>query len=321
VSVLYLTEADVQQLLPMRDCIGLMQTAFERLASGEAINQPRRRLHLLTRSTMHYMAASDGPNFGIKVYSTNPKYGARFLFLLYRSEDAALLAVLEANHLGQIRTGAASGLATSLLANPDAHTLGIIGSGFQARSELEAVACVRPLDQVKIWSRSAEKRAAFAAEMSKKLGIKVEAATSAEDAVRGSEILITATNSKDPVLDASWVPAGAHINVMGSNDRQRREAPPELIERADLLVVDSREQARMEAGDLVLALTDEGWSRTVELQDVAAGRFGRKRPQEITLFKSVGLAVEDVISAACVYERALASGAGRPAFGGVIGGS
>src|SRR5215469_739622 len=159
--MLYLTESDVLRFLPMSDCIGLMRTAFERLASGEAINQPRRRLHLPTKSTLHYMAATDGRYFGAKIYSTNPRYGAHFLFLLYRAEDAAPLAVMEANHLGQIRTGAASGFATQLLARPDSRRLGIIGSGFQARTQLEAMLAAMPFGQVLVWSRSEEKRVAF----------------------------------------------------------------------------------------------------------------------------------------------------------------
>ncbi|MBZ5585820.1 MAG: ornithine cyclodeaminase family protein, partial [Acidobacteriia bacterium] len=135
--MLYLTEDDVLRLLPMRDCIGLMRTAFERLASGEAVNQPRRRLILPTHSVLHYMAAGDPRYFGAKIYSTHPRHGAHFLFLLYRAEDAAPLAVIEANRLGQIRTGAASGLATTLLARPGARAVGVIGSGFQARSQLD----------------------------------------------------------------------------------------------------------------------------------------------------------------------------------------
>ena len=145
--MLYLTESDVRALLPMRQAIDLMQAAFERLARGEAINQPRRRLILPTGSVLHYMAASDGNYFGAKVYSTNKLSGAHFLFLLYRASDGSPLSLIEANHLGQIRTGAVSGLATKYLARPDAATLGLIGSGFQARSQFEAMLAVRPIRQ------------------------------------------------------------------------------------------------------------------------------------------------------------------------------
>ncbi len=312
-SMLYLTEQNVRDLLPMADCIALMQTAFERLAAGEAINQPRRRLILPTGSVLHYMAASDGQYYGAKIYATNPRHGAHFLFLLYRAADAEPLAILEANNLGQIRTGAASGLATKFLAPADAATLAIIGSGFQARTQLEAMLAVRKISEVRVWSRDPAKRAAFAAETP--ASIDLRAVETAEAAVRGAQIVVTATNAKEPVLSSEWIEPGTHINVMGSNQANRREVPAELVRRADLIAVDSIEQARIEAGDLLLALSEQDWSspRIVELKDViAAGESARKSPGQITLFKSIGLAVEDVIAAASVYERAQAQGIGSP---------
>jgi len=309
--MLYLTEDDVRRLLPVSECVRLMREVFERLAAGEALNQPRRRLILPTHSVLHYMAASDGRYFGAKIYASNPRRGAYFLFLLYAAADAQPLAILEANHLGQIRTGAASGFATALLARPDARTVGIIGSGFQAFTQLEAMLGVRRLTSVTVWSRSAENRAAFAGRCSH-FGIPITAAATAEEAVRGADIVITATNSKDPVLEDAWIAPGTHINAMGSNQAARRELPAELVRRADLVVVDNREQARMEAGDLVLALGVEQWSRTVELQEIVAGRQGRTSPHQITIFKSIGIAAEDVRAAGFVYERALETGAGQP---------
>jgi ornithine cyclodeaminase/alanine dehydrogenase-like protein (mu-crystallin family) len=308
--MLYLTESDVLRFLPMQDCIGLMRTAFQRLAAGDAVNQPRRRLRLPTKSTLHYMAAGDGRYFGAKVYSSNPRYGAHFLFLLYRAEDAAPLALIEANHLGQIRTGAASGLATQLLARPDSRTLAIIGSGFQAYTQLEAMLAAMPFDRVLVWSRSEEKRQAFARQCVEKLNAKIEAATSAEDAVRPADVVVTATNAAEPVLEDRWVAPGAHINATGSNMARRRELPSELVLRAGLIAADSIEQSRMESGDLLLSLADSDWARVVELQDVVAGRAARSGREAITLFKSNGLAVEDVIAAGTVYERAVAAGAG-----------
>jgi ornithine cyclodeaminase/alanine dehydrogenase-like protein (mu-crystallin family) len=308
-SMLYLTEQDVRGLLPMKVSIDLMQTAFERLASGDALNQPRRRLILPTGSVLHYMAGSDGQHYGAKVYATNPRHGAHFLFLLYRAADAQPLAILEANHLGQIRTGAVSGLATKFMAREDAATLAIIGSGFQARTQLEAMLAVRQISDVRVWSRNPAKRDAFAAETN------THAVETAEEAVRGAQIVVTATYAKDPVLSAEWIAPGTHINAMGSNQANRREIPPELVHRADSIAVDSIEQARMESGDLLMALDDDGWSspRIVELKDVVTGRVqARTAPEQITLFKSNGLAVEDVIAAAFVYERARAAGIGSP---------
>ncbi len=312
--MLYLTESDVRRLLPVKDCVGLMQKAFERLAKGEALNHPRRRLFLPTKSILHYMAGSDGEYFGAKVYSSNPKTGAHFVFLLYRADDGMPLALLEANYLGQIRTGAASGYATSLLARPDSRTVAIIGSGFQARTQLEAVLAVRPVRQARVWSRSEEKRIAFAGESAAAFGIEVRATATAEEAVRGADILVTATNSGKPVVESEWVEAGVHINAIGANQAKRRELPEALVRRCDPIVVDSLEQARMESGDLLMALPENGWGGVKELKDVAAQTAGRTSPESISLFKSNGLALEDVVAAAFVYERAVESGIGRETY-------
>jgi ornithine cyclodeaminase/alanine dehydrogenase-like protein (mu-crystallin family) len=311
--MLYFTESEVHEMLPMGEAIRLMQHAFERLASGEAMNQPRRRLILPTGSVLHYMAASDGRYFGAKIYSTHARHGAHFLFLLYRAEDAQPLALIEANYLGQIRTGAVSGLATRYMARADADTLGIIGSGFQARSQLAAMLSIRAFRQVKVWSRDPDRRGAFAAECSAAFSTKVMAVNTAEDAVRSSGVLVTATNAKDPVLSSEWVAEGTHINAMGSNQARRRELPADLIHRADWIAVDSIEQARMESGDLLLALGENGWSdpRIVELKDIVVSKTSReRRPADITIFKSNGLAMEDVICAGYVYERGIQEGKG-----------
>ena len=167
----------------MAKAIELMEGVFQRLAAGTAQNQPRQRLALATGSALHYMAGADGAYFGTKVYSTNPKHGANFLFLLYSAADAKPLALMEANHLGQIRTGAASGYATKLLARPEATSVGIIGSGFQARTQLEAMRTVRLVREVRVWSRSLEKRVAFAKDWD------AIAVATAEEAVRGAGIV------------------------------------------------------------------------------------------------------------------------------------
>jgi alanine dehydrogenase len=310
--MLYLTEDDVRRFLPMRECIGLMRTAFEQLGAGTALNHPRRRLVIRsTHAALNYMTGGNNQYFGAKVYSTHAKHGAFFSFLLYRSEDARPLAFFEGNYLGQIRTGAATGLATSLLARKDSKAAAIIGSGFQARTQLEAVAAVMPLESVRVWSRTAEKRNAFAAECATGLGLKVEAVETAEQAVRGADIITTATNAGEPVISSEWVSPGAHVNAVGSNLAKRREIPTELVQRAGLIAVDSLEQARMESGDLLLGLQEDQWARVIELQEVVAGRAGRSGEQEITLFKSNGLALEDVVAAGYVYERAVEAGVGK----------
>jgi ornithine cyclodeaminase/alanine dehydrogenase-like protein (mu-crystallin family) len=292
--MLYLHEEDVKELLSIGDAIGLMRGAFEALARGAAINQPRRRLILDTGATLHSMAGSYGRYFGTKIYSTHPQYGAHFYFVLYDAKTAEPLAWMEANHLGQIRTGAASGYATSLLADPRAETLAVIGSGFQARTQVEAIRSVRPIKTVRVWSRNEEKRRKFADECS------AQAMDLAADAVRGAHIVVTSTNSPTPVLEDAWIAPGTTINAIGANSAQRQELPGELVRRAALVAVDSLEQAKLEAGDLIVP---NSWANVVELRDVKP-HFD---PSEITIFKSLGIGVEDVAAGAFVYERALAT--------------
>jgi ornithine cyclodeaminase/alanine dehydrogenase-like protein (mu-crystallin family) len=292
--VFYLTEADVLELLPMREAIRLMRMTFEALAQGRAQNQPRRRLILESGSVLHSMAGAVGNYFGTKFYSTNPRYGAHFHFVLYDAKTARPLAMIEANHLGQIRTGAASGYATDLLANPQADTLAIIGSGFQARTQLDAIRSVRSMQTVRVWSRSEEKRRQFAEECS------VTACDSAEEAIRGAQIVVTATNAKDPVLEGEWIAPGTLVNAMGSNIANRRELPADLVRRADVVAVDSLEQAKIEAGDLILA---DSWANVVELQNVQR----HYEANHVCIFKSIGLGVEDVAAGAFLYELALAT--------------
>jgi ornithine cyclodeaminase/alanine dehydrogenase-like protein (mu-crystallin family) len=310
--MIHLNEDDVRRFLPMPDAIERMRVAFESLAAGTALNQPRRRLFVPQGSVLHQMAGSCGPYFGTKIYATNVRKGtAHFHFLLYDAASAEPLALMEANYLGQIRTGAATGLATALLAPPEADSAALIGTGFQAWTQLEAVLAVRPLREVRVYSRSREKRTGFAARAAKAFNLDVRAADSAEQAVRGAGIVITATYAKDPVLEDGWAGPSAHVNAAGSNQSNRREIPPELVRRAALIAVDSLEQARLEAGDLLLAVPEKDWGSLplAELQSIVADP-AFKRPPGITVFKSLGLAVEDVAAAALVYERALAAGMG-----------
>jgi len=290
----YFSEEDVQELLPVTEAIRLMRMAFLALAQGRAKNQPRRRLILESGSVLHSMAGAVGNYFGTKFYATNPGYGAHFYFFLFNGKTATPLAMMQANYLGQIRTGGASGYATELLANPKAATVAIIGSGFQARTQLAAIRAVRPIQTARVWSRSEEKRQKFAQENS------AIAASSAEEAVRGADIVVTATNAKEPVLENEWISDGTMVNAMGSNIANRRELPGDLVKRAGLVAVDSLEQAKIEAGDLILA---DSWDNVTELKDVQP----HYDPHRVTIFKSIGLGIEDVAAAAFVYERALAT--------------
>ena len=184
------------------------------------------------------MPAGNENYFGIKVYSANPKSGAHFTFLLYRSEDGLPLASVDANALGQIRTGAASGLATKLLARKDASILGVIGSGLQAEMQVRAIASVRALKEVRVWSRNTERCKEFA----RRFDLPVRPVSTAQESVERADIVVTATSSKEPVLESAWIAPGTHINAMGSNWANRRELPSGLVHRADLVVVDGKTQ-------------------------------------------------------------------------------
>jgi len=283
----------------MTACIEMMRGAFEEMRAGRTRNQPRRRLVLETGSVLHQMAGSWGKYFVTKIYSSNRKYGVlQMINLLYDAETGKPLAYLEANNLGMIRTGAASGYATDLLAAPDASIVGLIGSGWQARGQVEAMRAVRPIKEIRVWSRKAENAQAFAKEFG------CVAAESAEAAVRNAPIVITATSSKDPVIEAAWIRPGTMINAMGSNVANRREIPEDVM-RAARVVVDDMEQAKIEAGDIILA---DSWANVVELKDVDRGHD----PARVTIFESLGIAVEDAAAAGYVYEQAVAKKIGLP---------
>lgn len=303
--MLQISEQQVLDLLSMSECVQRMRDCFASFGRGEALNVPRRRLFLPTGTVMHQLAGAWGGYLGTKIYATNVKKGAMYFHvLLYNAENAEPLALVEANHLGQIRTGAASGAATDLLAPDVVDKIALIGSGFQAWTQLEAVLAVRKAQRVSVFSRKAANREEFAARASKAFGVEVSAAPSAEECVRGAQVVITATYAKDPVLEDAWVEPEAHVNASGSNQASRREIPTELVRRASLIAVDSLEQARIEAGDLLLAVPESEWGGLplMEMGKIAAGA-PFTRPQGITIFESLGLGVQDVAAAALVYEK------------------
>ena len=241
--MLHLTEFQVRELLPMAKAIELVESALLHLAAGDALNHPRRRVQLKSSATLHYMAAVDVASgyLGAKIYCTHPQTGAHFVVLLYAS-DGKPLASIEANALGQIRTGAASGVATRRMARADARVVGLIGSGFQAETQLEAVAeVVRRIGEVRVFSRSPERCRQFASVMSGRLNLPVTAVESAEQAIGGCDIAITATTARDPVLLGEWLGPGVHINAVGSNHARRRELDAAAVGKAALVVADSVE--------------------------------------------------------------------------------
>jgi alanine dehydrogenase len=312
---LLLSEADVKSLLTMPMALEAVETSFRRLADGTAILQPRRRLHVPGKSYLHYMAAADATTgyMGQKMY-TSSRGGLRFLVPLFHADSGDLLALIEADYLGQLRTGAATGVATRFMARADARRVGIIGTGLQAQTQLEAVASVRKLEAIRAFGRDASRRERFAKDMSARLNLPVKAAASAEEVVRDADILITSTTATNPVLDGRWLPPGTHVNAIGANFPQKRELDEEAVRRADVIAVDSREQSKQEAGDLiyVFGTDDAQWNRVHELADIVAGKIpGRSSPAQITLFKSNGIATEDIVIAGHLYELARQRGIGK----------
>ena len=309
---LVLKEADVEQLLTMPDAIAALETVFRQQhpTAGEqqALNRPRGRLQP-SGAILHFMtAAAPGLGvYGFKAYTAARPGVARFVVMLFSTEDGRLLAQIEADKLGQMRTGAASGLATRYLARPDAVTVGMVGSGWQARSQLQAVCAVRPVQVIRAAGRDPARLRVFCEEMSAAVGVSVTPVAGAEAAVRDADIVITATNAKEPVVLGDWLKPGAHLNVMGSNWANRREVDERAIERSDLMVIDSKEQGMLEAGDLLTPIQQGllSWERVHELHEVVAEAIpGRQRAEEITLFKSLGLALEDIAVAEHVYKLA-----------------
>jgi alanine dehydrogenase len=312
---LLLTEADVKAILTMPLAMELVEESFRRLADGTGVSHPRRRLRLAEKGLMHYMAASDaqGGYVGLKIYTVSPG-GVRFLVPLFSGHSGELLALIEADYLGQMRTGAASGVATRVLAREDARVAAMIGTGLQARTQLEAVALARKLEFVRAYGRDAGRREAFAKEMSAKIGVRVAAAESAEEAVRGADIVTTMTSSPKPVLLGKWLDRGAHVNAAGVNFAEKAEIDAEAVQRADVIAADSVEQSKMEAGDLIQAFGSDlkRWDEVREISGIVAGKIpGRTNRDQITLFKSNGIAIEDVVVAGRIYALARERRMGR----------
>lgn len=291
-----------------------VEASFVAQANKRAVNRSRERI-LLPRVSLHYMAGAlpELKQVGVKIYTVT-REDLRFLFLLFDTESGRLLALMQADHLGRIRTGAASGVATKYLARRQASRVGLIGTGRQARTQLEAVARVRELSGVKAFSRDENRLKSFCGEMTARLGFAVEPASSAEEATRFGEIVITATTAHQPVVRGEWLHPGTHINAIGANQADRRELDDETVSRAELIAVDSVDQSRKESGDLIQALANlgRGWEGVVELHSVVAGKQpGRSSKEQITLFKSHGIALWDVAVASSVYQRALEEGKGK----------
>jgi alanine dehydrogenase len=304
---LYLRESDVEELLSAEDAVHAVEACFQRLARGAVEIRPRFRLGL-AGGLLNVMAAADLELgvAGLKAYSGFPD-GARFVVALFATDRPELLALIEADRLGQRRTGAASAVAARHLAKPGAGTLGLIGTGWQAESQLECMRVVLPdLERVVAYSRDEKRLAAFC----KQYG--AEAGEYNRDAAE-QDVVVTATSSKDPVLRGEWLRPGALVCAIGANRIQSRELDNAVLERAAFVCCDSKEQARMEAGDLAEPV-ERGvldWLEVHELSEVVSGEVsGRASEDDIVVFKSVGIAAEDLAVGSLVYERARERGMG-----------
>jgi alanine dehydrogenase len=311
--MVHITEEQVVAAVSIADAVELVEEAFRRLGEGQMVNHPRRRIRLEGGAFLHSMEAGChvSRRFASKQYVTHPQAGARFIVTLFDADNATILATIEADALGQIRTGAASAVGTKYMARNDAAVMGLLGCGWQAESQLAAIAQVRALSDVRVFSPTQAHREAFATKMSERLGLNVHAVSSAESAVKGADIVTTITKSRDAVLNGQWLSPGTHINAAGSNHAKRRELDTLAVQHSEILAVDSLDQARSEAGDLVQAAYEECffWERAVELGAIVAGRRpGRDTDEQITLFESQGLAAQDLIIADAVYNKVIGNG-------------
>lgn len=323
-SVTVLSRADVERLLPMDECIEAMAGALASLARGE-VHQPLRSVVRPPDADgfmglMPVYRGGERPLYALKTVCIFPQNPARHgidahqgTVDLFDGETGEVIAIMNASAVTAIRTAAVSAVATRLLAREDARELAILGAGVQARSHLEALRLVRGFERVRVYGRTPEHRELLVS-LTKYPGVEVEAAASAEDAVRGADVVVTATNAREPVLRREWLKEGAHVNAVGSSIPSARELDSATV-AASSLFVDRRESTVNEAGDYLLALAEgaipgPGHIRA-EIGEVLIGTApGRRSPGELTVFKSLGLATEDLAAAEHVYRRALAEGVG-----------
>jgi len=312
--VLLVSEDDVSQVFTMEAALSVVEEAFRALGAGEAQNQPRRRVRI-RGGMLHNMSASlpSQKALGIKAYAS-VRGTTRFLVALWDTDTGDLKALIEGDRLGQIRTGAASGVATKYLAPADAEVLGMIGTGWQARSQVQAICAARPIKLVRVFGRDPDRRQSFAEAMQQETGVAMVSVDSAEAAVREADVVATMTSAATPVVLGEWLRPGTHVNAAGSNATNRQEVDLEAIRRSDIVVVDQLEGAQLECGDLTAAVEAGilGWDNVDELGAVVVGqRPGRSNDRQITLFESQGLAVQDMAAAAYIYQQARERGLGQ----------
>jgi len=322
-KILVLDNRQIRELLPMTECIELMADALSALARGEVF-QPLRTIvrppdaRGLLGLMPAYRAGEQGA-FGLKaicVFPGNPAIGKdahQGAVMLFSRETGELLALMNASEITAIRTAAVSAVATRLLAREDAEQLGVIGAGVQARTHLAALAAVRPIKRVKVACRNIKHAEELAREMRQQLSFSIEPVRTNEEAVRGADLIVTATSSLEPVINKDWISPGAHVNAIGTHSPNSREIDSATMAAARIFV-DRRESALNESGDYLLAAKEglvNAESIVGEIGELLIGtKTGRTSPNEITVFKSLGLAIEDVVSADYLYKKAVAQSAG-----------
>ncbi|HEX6047493.1 MAG TPA: ornithine cyclodeaminase family protein [Pyrinomonadaceae bacterium] len=322
-KILILNHDEVVRLLPMNECVGLMREALVKLAKGE-VHQPLRMIvrppdAIGAMGLMPSYMSGERAAYGLKtvcVFPGNPAKGKdahQGAVMLFSAETGELQAMMNASAITAIRTAAVSGVATELLARDDARNLAIIGAGVQARTHLQAMSCVRSIERCRIVSRNIEHGRRLVAEMGASFRFPIEVVSSVQEAVAGADVIVTATSSKEPVVSREWISPGVHLNVVGSSMPMAREVDTATMAAASLFV-DRRESTLNEAGDYLFAAREGAIGPDhirAELGEILTGeKPGRTSPDEITLFKSLGLAVEDLASAAYLYTKAKESNSG-----------
>jgi ornithine cyclodeaminase/alanine dehydrogenase-like protein (mu-crystallin family) len=302
---LFISNRDVEQLITVAECVPVLEDLFQQESRGLVENIPRRRIRFEQGGT----TLMGGTVLGSHAHAVRHSSAT----LLYNTETGKLDAVIEPGTLAWIRTGAASGVAAKHMARADASTVGLIGTGRQAVTQIEAICAVRPVRLVKVYSRDAARRAAFAGSTAERLGIEVVPAESASECVAGSDIVVAITSAREPVFDGNALEPGTHVIAAGSNSWMKREIDEVTIERSALIAVDNMEQAKIECGELIWA-AERGafrWGRAVELHQVVSGHVpGRPSDDAITLFESQGIGIEDAAASAYVLRQARERGIG-----------
>lgn len=321
-TLIVLSRSDVESLLDMPTCMGLMEAALASLARGEVIHPLRPVVPVPeSKNLFAVMPAYSSAlrAFATKIISVYPdNHGTALdshqgLVLLFDGERGNPVAIMDASSITAIRTAAVSGVATKLLARPDASGVAILGAGVQARTHVDAMLAARPFERVALWARSREKAERLAAELSTRHEASFDVADTVKDAVRGADVVCTVTTSREPVLRGEWIAPGTHVNAVGASLRTARELDTEAVRRSRIYV-DRRESALNEAGDLLIPIQEGAITAHAivgEIGELLTGSIvGRRDATEITLFKSLGLAVEDLASARYLYDAASRTGAG-----------